>query len=71
MNHKLSLNCSDTEGQEGDGWWGQGGGGGVCRKGWGLKLFVMDRRAGECGKFQSRVDGMVGRRSEGGRSAGV
>ena len=43
-----------------------GGGGGVCRKGWGLKLFVMDRRAGECGKFQSRVDGMVGRRREGG-----
>ena len=45
---------------------GGGGGRGSAEQGWGLKLFVMDRGAGECGKFQSRVDGMVGRRREGG-----
>ena len=35
----------------------EGGVGSTEREGY---LFVMDKRAGERGKFQSRVDGMVG-----------
>ena len=45
MKDKLSLNCSGTEGQEGDGWWGQGGGGGGLQKGMGSKV-VCDGQKG-------------------------
>ena len=68
MVDKLSLSSCGTERQErveseaGRGW---GGGGGRQRRMGGLQkgrgyLFVMDKMAGERGKFQSRVDGMVG-----------
>ena len=45
---------------------GRGGGGKARRVGGGSaeregSWFVMDRRAGECGKFQSRVNGMAGK----------
>ena len=42
-----------------------GGGGNARRRGGGLRkgrgyLFMMDKRAGERGQFQSRVEGVVG-----------
>ena len=50
MKDKLSLNCRR---------WGWGGGGGAASVE-GVFLCVADRTTGECGKFQSRVDGIVG-----------
>ena len=56
MNDKLNLNWNGTECQRVGG--GQDKAGRVCREG----VFFCDgqKRAGECGKFHSGVDGMVG-----------
>ena len=54
VNDKLSLNCMGTK-MGGGG--GGGGGGGQAKRGQGSAeregVFMMDRRTGECGKFQS------------------